>query len=149
MRIRALMCACLLASAPATAQVYKWVDANGVTHYGEKPPATGKSSEVRLRDSTGGSGGAAAPAAGAPSYKERELEFRKRQAQRERDETKLAEERGKRDRECKQANLDLADLRATRKIYDLNERGERVWLSDSQRDAEIAKREADYNRRCG
>jgi hypothetical protein len=31
---------------PAFAQVYKWVDERGVTHYGERPPQGRKSSEV-------------------------------------------------------------------------------------------------------
>src|SRR5260221_5387915 len=33
-------------AAPALAQVYKWVDERGVTHYGERPPQGGKASEV-------------------------------------------------------------------------------------------------------
>src|SRR5689334_23079425 len=43
----------VLAAAPAWAQVYKWVDEQGRTHYGEKPPAS-KAAPVDLRDSTGG-----------------------------------------------------------------------------------------------
>jgi hypothetical protein len=31
---------------PALAQVYKWVDERGVTHYGERPPQDRKASEV-------------------------------------------------------------------------------------------------------
>jgi hypothetical protein len=33
-------------AAPTYAQVYKWVDERGVTHYGERPPQGGKASEV-------------------------------------------------------------------------------------------------------
>ena len=33
-------------AAPAFAQVYKWVDERGVTHYGERPPQGRKSTEV-------------------------------------------------------------------------------------------------------
>ena len=33
-------------AAPAFAQVYKWVDERGVTHYGERPPQGRKASEV-------------------------------------------------------------------------------------------------------
>src|SRR5260221_13238095 len=36
----------LAVAAPALAQVYKWVDERGVTHYGERPPQGGKASEV-------------------------------------------------------------------------------------------------------
>ena len=42
-------------AAPAFAQVYKWVDERGVTHYGERPPQGGKASEVP--DKLGSPGG--------------------------------------------------------------------------------------------
>jgi hypothetical protein len=35
--------------APALAQVYKWVDERGVTHYGERPPQGSKANEVPSR----------------------------------------------------------------------------------------------------
>jgi hypothetical protein len=36
-----------IAAAPAFAQLYKWVDERGVTHYGERPPRGAKASEVQ------------------------------------------------------------------------------------------------------
>ncbi len=36
----------------ANAQVYKWVDANGVTHYGERPQGNAKAKPVELRDAS-------------------------------------------------------------------------------------------------
>lgn len=35
------------AAAPAFAQVFKWVDERGVTHYGERPPSGAKATEVQ------------------------------------------------------------------------------------------------------
>ena len=35
----------ILASAPASAQVYKWVDGGGVTNYGNQPPADPKAAK--------------------------------------------------------------------------------------------------------
>lgn len=133
----------------AGAQVYKWVDANGVTHYGERPPEKAKSKEVRLREATPRPSNEASGSSGyAATLKDREIEFRKRQALRERDETRLAEEKAQRDQDCRVARGEMADLRATRRMYELNDRGERVFMSDAQRDAEVARREAEYNRRC-
>lgn len=45
---RALLHFLILATlaAPTFAQVYKWVDERGVTHYGERPPQGRKASEV-------------------------------------------------------------------------------------------------------
>jgi len=39
MMVRALAAALLVAAAPAQADLYKWVDANGVTNYSSTPPA--------------------------------------------------------------------------------------------------------------
>jgi hypothetical protein len=145
--MRIMLIGILLAPSLVAAQVYKWVDSNGVTHYGESPPAASKSREVKLRDANPKSESAPQPA-NAGAYKDRELEFRKRQAERERAESKIADERGARERECRLIANDLNDLRSSGRIYDLNEKGERVWLSDTQRESSIAKREAEYNRRC-
>lgn len=140
-------CVCLLWFVPAAAQVYKWVDGNGVTHYGEKPPAASKSREVKLHDAKAP---AAAPApAGTPAYKDREIEFRKRQAERERDETKASADRASKQRECQVARNELSNLRASGRVYELSERGERVWMSDARRESEVGRLEAEYNRHCG
>jgi len=40
-------CIVVAAAAPAFAQVFKWVDDRGVTHYGERPPQGAKASEVQ------------------------------------------------------------------------------------------------------
>jgi hypothetical protein len=36
-----------LAAAQASAQVFKWVDERGITHYGERPPQGAKATEVQ------------------------------------------------------------------------------------------------------
>ena len=48
----ALVCLCLFAFATGgafaqTADIYKWKDARGVTHYSDKPPATGRYGSVQ------------------------------------------------------------------------------------------------------
>ena len=56
MRLSTGLCGLLLfASASAGASdLYKWKDANGVTHYTETPPPTGQRYEARRIDSSGG-----------------------------------------------------------------------------------------------
>lgn len=41
LRFASIAAALLVATATARAQVYKWVDERGVTHYAERPPAAG------------------------------------------------------------------------------------------------------------
>ena len=50
-RLALLLVACL--PVPSAAQLYKWVDENGVVNYGDKPPARGKA--VQPVAPTGGS----------------------------------------------------------------------------------------------
>jgi hypothetical protein len=130
------------------AQVYKWVDANGVTHYGSQPPQNNKSKEVQLREAAPRQGTEAQAAGYTANLKERELEFRKRQTLREREETRVAEERARRNEDCRRGKAELADLRNVRRMYEVNDKGERVYMSDAQRDAEVARREAEYNQKC-
>lgn len=69
------------AIAPASAQVFKWVDERGVTHYGERPPQGGKASEVP--DKLGSPGGvppkAPADPGAAPAQPEMTEEARRRE----------------------------------------------------------------------
>ena len=59
---------CLLAPTCLTAQTYyKWVDAQGVTHYGDQPPKA-KSSRLELRGNLPQAAPAPAPYAPAPMY---------------------------------------------------------------------------------
>ena len=84
---RALLHFLVLAAvlAPASAQVFKWVDERGVTHYGERPPQGGKATEVP--DKLGSPGGVppranpppADPAAATPAPVEKTEETRRRE----------------------------------------------------------------------
>ena len=48
MRI-ALLLILLAFGAPAGAQVYKWKDADGKTHFGDRPPPEAKTEEIKVR----------------------------------------------------------------------------------------------------
>jgi Domain of unknown function (DUF4124) len=138
----------LLASTSAQSQIYKWVDSKGVTHYSEKPPADSKSKSVELREATPRSGSTAAVTPASPSLKDKEMEFRKRQVLREQTEAATAQEKTRREAACKNARAQLIDQQNSRLLYNLNERGERVYLSATERDASVARYEAEVNRNC-
>jgi len=112
-----------LAVAPAWAQLYKWVDERGVTHYGEKPPANQPGAPVTLRDATGGpkpEEPASKPK--APRRQETELQRQEREFQRrqERRDQEAADERRRQEQarssessrtsECRTATQDLATM---------------------------------------
>ena len=68
-------------ASPAYAQVFKWVDERGVTHYGERPPQGGKATEVP--DKLGTPGGVPpksdAPAEAPAPQPEKSEEARRRE----------------------------------------------------------------------
>ena len=45
---RAVLAALFLLAVPAGAQVFKWTDAQGKTHYGDKPPEDAKTEQIKV-----------------------------------------------------------------------------------------------------
>lgn len=87
---RSLQAACLtllFATAASQAEIYKWVDANGKTHYSEKKDDAGRAKveEVKIRPSA-----ESANATPAQSWQDKEIEFRKRQVQKQEEDDKAA-----------------------------------------------------------
>ena len=142
----------LALATPVAAQVYKWVDSKGTTHYSEKAPAGEKSKPVELRDTaprppgTPDSGAAAASA--SSDFKGKEIEFRRRQAAREEAAALAEQDKARRDAACKSARARLINLQRIGSLYRLDDKGERVFMSNAERDATVAKYEADVNRNC-
>ncbi|HEY5292717.1 MAG TPA: DUF4124 domain-containing protein [Burkholderiales bacterium] len=130
---------------PATAQVYKWVDEKGVTHYGERPPQGAKAQEVEQRLANPGP---APEKAAQPSWKEQDLEFRRRRIENEQAETKQKQTQDAKRQACNQARDQLAQTRSARRLYRLDEKGERVFQSDDERNALIARLEQLTSERC-
>jgi hypothetical protein len=125
------------------------VDENGVTHYGERPPQKQKAQAVTTRPAT-------APAPDASPAKppdntdlqQKNIEFQKRRiAREEKAEKELKEAQEKRER-CNFARDDLRRMEAADRLYDLNEKGERVYVDDATRNATIERARRYVERSC-
>ena len=130
---------------PATAQVYKWVDEKGVTHYGERPPEGKKAQQVEQRLATPG------PAPGKstqPSWKDKDLEFRSRRVESQQAEAKQQQRDAAQRQACNQARDHLAQMKMARGVYRLDEKGERVYQSDEERNTSTAELEQLVAQRC-
>jgi len=144
----------LCVALPASAQMYKWVDANGKVHYSDKPPPSNIKTE-KLREPTrpatapaasetkagaeseAAKGGApkAAAKSGPKTAAEQEQAFRKRQLEASKAQQKQdQEETEARDRaeNCKRAKEALANLEIGGRQRRINEKGERVFLTDQE-----------------
>jgi len=138
------MC-CLLALAfvvttsTVDAAIYKWVDEKGVTHYSAQPPPGQKKTEqVPIRSQP-------APAAsqepqgtsGRKSWQQQEAEFQQRRVEQEMQRKKRTTQEqstaAARMRRCVLARQNLHGLEQKRPIYRINEKGERVFFDDKER----------------
>jgi hypothetical protein len=131
---RALLGLALAAWIPAAiADMYKWVDEKGVTHYSESPPPDGKATKMETRPS----GPAEAPSAAPEGWKQRELESRQRRIKEESDRAKDDSGAAVRKQRCLRAQRELDIVKSARPVYSVNERGEKVYLEDKDRAREI------------
>jgi hypothetical protein len=127
----------LFLALPCFGQVYRWVDQNGVTHYGERPPQGKSAREVQDRLGT--------PAAASPGpdmdWQAKDREFRARQLRAQTADEQKAREAAGRQQQCNQQRDSLARLRQSGRTYRLDEKGERIYLGDEDREALIARQE--------
>jgi Skp family chaperone for outer membrane proteins len=127
-------CACAVG---AHAAMYKWVDEKGVTQYSETPPPDGKATKIDVRPTP-----PSAPVKPAKDdWKQRDLESRQRKLQEDmrhdRDEQRAAQRAAQRKSRCEQAQREIDVLQPGRPVYQVNERGERVYLDDKDRAREM------------
>lgn len=140
-----MLCLALFICFDAGAEVYKWIDKDGHTHYGEKPE--GNDASVVPIESTPG------PDENTEMHnKEREKllkiyeEEREMKEEKKQQEEKEAKElRGK----CAELENELKDMKQAGVVfYDLDENGERKYLSDKELAARISKLQAQYDEHC-
>jgi hypothetical protein len=144
--MRAVLVALALVSLPAAA-VYKWVDEKGVTHYTEEPPADGKATRIETR--TVGPGGTTGA---TDDWKQKELERRKERLDRDHAEDyakrKSEHDAAVRANRCLESRRRLATLERARPVYQINERGEKVYLEDQDRPRQVEQARAQVEKSC-
>jgi len=149
-----LVLAALAVAAPASAQVYKCVDASGKVVYLQSPCPAGQSATVMSRQ---GPAESAPPAAASakPGAKEPPLTpeqaFQKRQKDRAEADQKAAQEGAdaKRKQEaCARARESLVRFESGGRIAAVDAKGERYFLDDSQIAQEKARAQASVNEWC-
>jgi len=148
----------LVVAAGASAQLYRWVDKDGKVRYSDTPPPGVKA--TTLRPPPGSSAPAPAPdgvAAAKDAKKgpltpaEQEADFRKRQMQaqkaREKEDQASRDALAKQDN-CARARESLASLESGQRITRAGADGERYYIDDAQRAAEMEKARQSVNSWC-
>ena len=146
-----LLCFSALLTAPVFAGgIHKWVDENGKTHFGDRPPADARQSqEVKIKD---------IPQAErqAPNAAERNArrQYLLRSYEIERaGKKKAAAEAKKKHQEltaqCVRARHSLQQLKKASHLYNLDESGNKVIRSDQERDNATRTLEKAIKKNCG
>lgn len=124
----------------AFAQVYKWVDANGVTQYSDKKPDAGKTKAIPVKtEAVPGNtkSHVPGPALQGEEWVEKELGFRQRKVMKDHAEREANEKAAQAENARRSACLDARDqidiLDSGVPVYEMNERGERDFISDDDR----------------
>jgi hypothetical protein len=144
-----LLFACaLLMALPASAQVYKWVDSKGVTHYDGSPPPPSASSSQTLAIPV-------APAAtetSSESWQEKDNAFKSRYDKRKADEAKQDEidkkAQAAKETACLRAQQRLDFLQTYGRIYHVDASGNRVFETDAQREQDFTNVNAAIAQNC-
>lgn len=144
-------------AAAAQAQLYKWLDKDGKTRYGDTPPAGVKATALGAPAS--GTGAAAAAPGAAPkdakkgplTPAEQAQEYRKRQEEEKKASAKAESERraqAAKVEDCARAREYLRTLESGQRIVRTNAAGERYFMDESQTAQELAKAQQSIQQTC-
>lgn len=147
-----------LFSASAFAQLHKWVDADGKVIYSDQPPpANVEATVLRSKSGTPDASEAAGDAvsgdeAVAPkTIAEREAELKKALQEKKEAADRAAQERAEVEAgqaDCIALRKNLGMLQEGMRMMEIDENGERYYLSEGQRQQRIARTQQDISTHC-
>lgn len=140
-----LAVALLLVAGPACAAgMYKWADKDGNVQFGDQPDGSAPATEVTIK------GGRADPEA-VERMKRQQHYLDARAEERADGKAKEADTAKKNEQlaaDCIKLKQNLDHVQQHPRLYRENEKGERVYLTGPERDAEIAKTQALIDEHC-
>ena len=125
------------------AQVYKWVDSNGVTHFSAQPPEDQSATSISTTIKPPKSGGSVAPLPKLDS----QLEAEQQKATDDKVKREVAEQESKRKQYCSDLRENLSQLRLNPRVR-VEENGEIRRLSAEERQARITEAEKNLQENC-
>lgn len=146
LQLSVVICSLMLSLA-AQAEVYKWVDANGKTHFGDKVPESAKVEKLNFQSN---------PRTSQPDVSPEEIKQRQQKlinainedrSLKEKKTQEQTEKQAKLNQECIKLRDYLKNIRSGR-IYDLNNTGERIYANDTEHDKEVKQTESALKKYC-
>lgn len=135
----------------ATAQVYKWTDANGVTHFGQQPPP-GQQERIDVKPASGSASGNSGGAESDIIRQARKLDRRNRQEAIDRQQERVAAAANARENSdpedswgCEYAKEQIEEYEID--LRELGRKGYKQWEKD-QVESWLAEAERERDRDC-
>jgi hypothetical protein len=120
---------------PVHAQMYKCVDANGRVQYSDKPQPGCRGGQVDIQPIPPLSGQVASPPAPS-STAQQDADFKRRQMERERQDSFEKSAQAER---CQRVRQEIAWLSAGTRVSRINDAGERVYMDDATRETRLTQ----------
>ncbi len=146
-RLQLLLLMLMLLATSVSAGIYRWVDESGQVHFGARPPVdVSDSNEVVIRNR--------APASepepvDRKQARDRYLEQRQRERTEKREAAaKQRQEKAQREKRCRYARNLLQEYRQHGALYDRLPNNEKRYLTDQEREQEIAQVRREVDRWC-
>ena len=135
-----------MASPLALSQVYKWTDANGQVHYGDRAPSNATQVQGPTRPPSPQAEAAPRPATPPPgtSLNTGPAQATPQQAQQVKRDVDAA-----RVQQCKEARENYEKSIRAQRIFTTNDKGERVYMSVQEADAARLQLKASVDATCG
>ena len=143
----AIAVALMIAAMPASAQMLKCVGKDGKVEYATQCPPGTKEQQTGIRNDPG-----KITSTPQKSFAEREADYKKRQTERADDRKKgdeKAAETAARDEACSNARANLRGLQEGQRVVRMDPKtGERIFVQDNERPAEIARAQKAVETNC-
>lgn len=127
--IAALVAAVLIAGAAGASEIYKWTDENGNVIYGDRPD--GAAEQVAISSRSTDPERVAAQQERYQAMRTASAERAEARDEADKSREELRAEREQREQQCTQARAELQKLLQSRRIYKLDDSGERDYYDDA------------------
>lgn len=145
-----LLTLCLLCLSPLSiaGKIYKWTDSEGQVHYGERPPS-GQAKQIKVPTAPAHSPAPAARPANQQEATQKLLDsFDKERKEKAETEAKAAKEQARREKNCSSAKRRIAGLKIGGRQYEVDEQGNRHYLSEAEIQSRLAEAQQYADKWC-
>ncbi|MDH1262142.1 DUF4124 domain-containing protein [Pseudomonas sp. GD03944] len=140
--MRVLLCLLLMVPGLVAAEIYRWTDANGRVHFGQRPAVEG-AEQIQVKPQV-----VETDQATRERMERMERFYDARRQEQAQDSAASAERRSKQQQECSELRHRLAQMPEGRRYFRQEANGDRTYYSDEQLDAARRQLRDRVSERC-